>query len=59
MEPADAPQGEVAAGMAVADVMAHVAESEAPLGVSRDGRIVGQISKEGLLRRLLDPRAGD
>lgn len=48
--PADAP---------VPDVMDAVLSSGRPVGVERDNAIVGEISKETLLRRLRDPRGAN
>ncbi|QFS83408.1 Glycine betaine/L-proline transport ATP-binding protein ProV [Roseivivax sp. THAF40] len=57
MEPAEGqPAHTVPAEMRVADVMQHCADADAPVGVERNGKLIGQVSETGLLRRLLDPR---
>ncbi|SIS77533.1 glycine betaine/proline transport system ATP-binding protein [Roseivivax lentus] len=57
MEPADGtPAKTVPAEMRVADVMRHCADADGPVGVERNGKLIGQVSETGLLRRLLDPR---
>ncbi len=57
MEPAVGTPGlAVPAELAVAEVMARISEKEEVLGVERDGHIVGQVSRKGLIRRLIDPR---
>ncbi|MEL6550271.1 MAG: choline ABC transporter ATP-binding protein [Pseudomonadota bacterium] len=39
-------------------VMEQVGASDAPIGVEREGRIIGQITRGGVLRRLADPGGG-
>lgn len=57
MDPVDGiPEGAVAPDACIRDVMAHVMAQGRPVGVSEDGRLIGQISKDGVLARLLDPR---
>jgi len=40
----------------IRDLMQRMLESEDPVGVVDNGRLIGQISKERVLRKLLDPR---
>ena len=57
MEPANGtPDTTVPAGMRVEDVMRQCADADAPVGVEKNGKLIGQVSETGLLRRLLDPR---
>ncbi len=57
MEPATGATGEtVAISTPIRDVMEAAKTADSPLAVTRDGAIVGQISTQTLLARLLDPR---
>jgi glycine betaine/proline transport system ATP-binding protein len=57
MEPAGAPPAHVVAADAdVRSVMALVRQHASPLGVAEEGRILGQITRDTILARLLDPR---
>ncbi len=47
----------VSAGLAVGDLMARISEADNVLSVERDGQVVGQVTRKGLIRRLIDPRA--
>ncbi len=51
-----APGQSVPADMRVAEVMRHCADADGPVGVEHQGKLIGQVSETGLLRRLLDPR---
>ena len=42
----------------IRDVMQKVTETGRPVGVAENGRLIGQITKDGVLARLLDPRGG-
>lgn len=60
MEPVEGtPARSVAAGTTVEEVMRAITDHDAALGVTEDGALIGQITKTGLLRRLLDPRQSD
>ncbi|MFD1341752.1 choline ABC transporter ATP-binding protein [Litorisediminicola beolgyonensis] len=57
MEPAEgAPEIRVPFDLTVADVMRTTAETSGPVGVEKDGALIGQVTQAGLLKRLLDPR---
>ncbi len=51
-----APTVTVAPDTDIREVMAKVGDSGHPVGVVEDGRLVGQVTKEGVLAKLLDPR---
>ncbi|MEM6826020.1 MAG: choline ABC transporter ATP-binding protein [Pseudomonadota bacterium] len=42
----------------IRDVMTKVQASGRPVGVAENGRLLGQITKDGVLAKLLDPRGG-
>lgn len=57
MEPAQAaPAQAVPADMEVETVMRMLLEHEGPLGVEDGGDLVGQVTKRGVIARILDPR---
>lgn len=57
MEPVTAtPPSSVAPDATIQDVMIAAQGHEAPVGVMRDGALVGQITRNGILAKLLDPR---
>lgn len=57
MGPANGTPGEtIEADTLVEEVMQAVLEHDTALGVTRDGALVGQITKSDVLRALLDPR---
>ncbi|WP_299783111.1 choline ABC transporter ATP-binding protein [uncultured Roseobacter sp.] len=57
MEPAKAaPEQAVPADMEVETVMRMLLENEGPLGVEDGGDLVGQVTKRGVIARILDPR---
>jgi glycine betaine/proline transport system ATP-binding protein len=43
--------------MPVGDVMQRIMGTETPLAVIKDGQIIGQITKDDILRNLVDPRS--
>ncbi len=47
--------GTVASDMTIQSVMAEVTRSETPLGVLRDGALVGEVTRDTVLARLLNP----
>ncbi|MEM9781783.1 MAG: choline ABC transporter ATP-binding protein [Pseudomonadota bacterium] len=51
------PAEHVAADTKVDAVMRAVLGAPGPLGVTEDGAVIGQITRDAILRRLLDPRA--
>ncbi|WP_138466305.1 choline ABC transporter ATP-binding protein [Poseidonocella sp. HB161398] len=56
MEPAVGPQGQaVDAATPVAEVMQAVCATDLALPVTRDGQLLGQVSRTSVLRRLTDP----
>jgi len=50
------PTYNVAPDTDIRDVMKKVQEAGAPVGVLRDGELIGQVSKDKVLAKLLDPR---
>ncbi|MBW4708104.1 choline ABC transporter ATP-binding protein [Roseobacter sp. YSTF-M11] len=57
MEPPDsAPDQSVPADMQVEQVMRKLLETDGPLGVKEGGDLVGQVTKSGVIARILDPR---
>jgi glycine betaine/proline transport system ATP-binding protein len=57
MEPVDgSPPSSVAPDATIQDVMAAAQGHDAPVGVILDGTLVGQITRNGILAKLLDPR---
>lgn len=60
MEPVGdtAPVDSVAPDMMIQEVMTQVIETGRPVGVTMDGEIIGQISGDSVLAKLLDPRGG-
>lgn len=57
MEPvAGAPDQMVPADMEVETVMRMLLETDSPLGVQEQGNLVGQVTKHGVIARILDPR---
>ncbi len=57
MEPAEGtPEITVGPEDDIRDVMKSVTETGRPVGVAENGRIVGQITRDGVLAKLLDPR---
>jgi glycine betaine/proline transport system ATP-binding protein len=58
MEPAEGrPEITVPPDAVIRDVMEQVGRTGAPVGVEEDGRVIGQVSKDRVLAKLLDPRA--
>ncbi|MFP4273583.1 MAG: choline ABC transporter ATP-binding protein [Paracoccaceae bacterium] len=59
MEPATGapPERQVGPGDSIQQVMAAMQGHEAPVGVVEEGRLLGKISRNGILARLLDPRS--
>ena len=58
MEPAEGrPPLSVAPDTDIREVMAEVNRTGAPVGVEEDGRLLGQVTRETVLTKLLDPRA--
>ncbi|KAA9006787.1 choline ABC transporter ATP-binding protein [Histidinibacterium aquaticum] len=58
MEPVQGtPRVTVPAGADIRSVMDEVRQLEAPVGVEEDGKIIGQITSDTVLTKLLDPRA--
>jgi glycine betaine/proline transport system ATP-binding protein len=49
------PARTIAADRPVAEVMTALLEGEEPLGVVSDGRLLGQVTRDGVMRRLLSP----
>lgn len=59
MEPAaSSPEATVAPDATIQEVMAAAQGHDAPVGVIEDGVLIGQITRNGILARLLDPRGG-
>lgn len=57
MEAAEgSPEVTVAPDAVIQDVMQTVIQTGTPVGVVENGRLLGQISKDGVLAKLLDPR---
>ncbi|WP_299671297.1 choline ABC transporter ATP-binding protein [uncultured Roseobacter sp.] len=57
MEPAgDAPAERVAADTDVETVMRKLLNVDGPVGVEKEGALVGQVTKSGVIARILDPR---
>lgn len=57
MEPAtEPPQHSVPADMGVENVMRKLLQTDSPLGVEDRGTLVGQVTKSGVIARILDPR---
>lgn len=52
----DAFDRRIAAATSVEEVMRAFLDNPAPIGVIEDGEIIGKITMDGILRRLLDPR---
>ena len=57
-EPGEAEGQPIPADMPVGEVMAILAGTEAPLPVSGETGLQGRVSRESVLRGLLDPRRG-
>jgi glycine betaine/proline transport system ATP-binding protein len=58
MEPAqDAPAATLPEDATIQQVMQAARDAETPLGVTRDGALVGQISRARIFEKLLDPRS--
>ena len=58
MEPVEGtPQVTVGPETDIREVMEKVGHTGAPVGVIEDGKVVGQVTKERVLAKLLDPRA--
>ncbi|MBS1301202.1 choline ABC transporter ATP-binding protein [Loktanella sp. SALINAS62] len=58
MEPTvGTPQASVGADESVRSVMEQVRKTDAPIGVMQDGAIIGQVTSDSVLTKLLDPRA--
>lgn len=56
MDPATGtPASLIAADTSLDQVMLTVTGTEAPVGVTRDGKLIGQVTQGSVLRRLLDP----
>lgn len=59
MEPAsDRAKGQIGPDARIQEVMQAVMVDKAPVGVVENGRMIGQITNDGILARLLDPRGG-
>jgi glycine betaine/proline transport system ATP-binding protein len=59
MEPADmAPARSLPPEAGIREVMEAVQAGDAPVGVVRDGALLGQVTRASILARLLDPRGG-
>jgi glycine betaine/proline transport system ATP-binding protein len=60
MEPVgdEPPTDCVAPDAVIQEVMTQVIETGRPVGVEEDGQVIGQISGDSVLARLLDPRGG-
>ncbi|WP_187430399.1 Glycine betaine transport ATP-binding protein OpuAA [Roseobacter fucihabitans] len=57
MEPVDSvPADSVPADSDVETVMRRLLQTDSPLGVEKDGTVIGQITRRGVIARLLDPR---
>jgi glycine betaine/proline transport system ATP-binding protein len=54
--PAGTPQQSVGPDATIQQVMEAAMRAEGPVGVVEDGQVLGQISYDGILQRLLDPR---
>jgi glycine betaine/proline transport system ATP-binding protein len=52
------PERQVSPDASIQEVMARMQGHEAPVGVMENGRLLGTISRNGILARLLDPRGG-
>ncbi|MFK7882236.1 choline ABC transporter ATP-binding protein [Roseobacter sp.] len=58
MEPASGPTDQsVPSDMGVEEVMRKLLQTDDPIGVQENGAQVGQITKSGVIARILDPRA--
>ncbi|WP_120501066.1 choline ABC transporter ATP-binding protein [Roseovarius sp. EL26] len=58
IEPANTtPTITVAPDTDIREVMARIGDSDQPVGVIEDGQIIGQVTKDRVLEKLLDPRA--
>ncbi len=58
MEPvAGTPRETVGPDTDIREVMEKVGQTGAPVGVEENGRIVGQVTKDRVLAKLLDPRS--
>ncbi|SDO39780.1 glycine betaine/proline transport system ATP-binding protein [Lutimaribacter pacificus] len=58
MEPATGtPTGTLPEDATIQQVMAAARDADAPLGVTRDGAVVGQITRARIFQKLLDPRS--
>ena len=59
MEPlAGTPDSAVGAEETIQSVMARVCATPGPVGVQQDGRLIGQVTRDSVLARLLDPTGG-
>ncbi len=57
MEPLHStPERMVSADADIQDVMSQVIETGQPVGVTEDGKLLGEVTKDGVLAKLLDPR---
>ncbi|MDX2482956.1 MAG: choline ABC transporter ATP-binding protein [Pseudodonghicola sp.] len=50
------PERMVSADADIQDVMSQVIESGQPVGVTEGGKLLGEVTKDGVLAKLLDPR---
>ncbi len=58
MEPVQGvPRITVGPGTDIREVMEKVGHTGAPVGVEEDGAVIGQVTKDGVLAKLLDPRS--
>lgn len=58
LEPAaETPEVLVGPDADIRDVMEKVGESGAPVGVMENGKLIGQVTKDRVLKKLLDPRS--
>jgi len=59
VEPCDGPTPSIAvdADKDIQHVMMEVGDTDEPIGVIEDGKIIGQISKDRILAKILNPRS--
>ena len=53
----DAPEKTVAPETDIRDVMKLIGETGSTVGVMEDGKLIGEVTKERVLSKLLDPRS--
>ena len=56
--PHPAPEYTVTADTPIQHVMSRVCTAEAPVGVTEGGQLVGEVTRDTVLERLLDPTGG-